>query len=350
MSEALHLPAVRRIARILDGMREPTAPLRTMLSADAPEPPLVPPAIDISLVDAAAITERVASGRLRRVRPRVYLPASDEGDVGYVEELMAEVRGVFERASGPFWFSHATAALLHGAWLYDVPQLVHLTHEFHPHVARAGEPMVRRHHTALRVRDRTSVRGIPATSIERTLVDCIRTLLPASALVVCDSLFRLGADPWTVSRLMTESKGKRGVIQARRILELCDPRSGSPGESAARMAAVDDGLPRPECQIEVATSEGKFFVDFGWEDVRVAVEFDGAVKYSGGAFDDPDQVRRLEAARQRALEAVGWIVVRVRWEELADPLALGLRIRLAYEDARYRRRAAGARSGALVLA
>jgi hypothetical protein len=38
-------------------------------------------------------------------------------------------------------------------------------------------------------------------------------------------------------------------------------------------------LTRPECQLEISTPVGTFFADLGWEDVRLAVEFDGEVKY-----------------------------------------------------------------------
>lgn len=87
---------------------------------------------------------------------------------------------------------------------------------------------MRRHVTTLRPQERTTVHGVPVTSPERTLVDCLRTLQPAGALVVADSLFRLGAEPAEVSRIMSASAGKRGMLQARRLLDLCDPRSGSP--------------------------------------------------------------------------------------------------------------------------
>ncbi|WP_139821024.1 DUF559 domain-containing protein [Krasilnikoviella flava] len=50
---------------------------------------------------------------------------------------------------------------------------------------------------------------------------------------------------------------------------------------------------------------GTYYVDLGWEGVRLAVEFDGAVKYD----DDPEAVRQTESARQEALEAAGWTVV-----------------------------------------
>lgn len=131
---------------------------------------------------------------------------------------------------------------------------------------------------------------------------------------------------------MSASRGKRGVVQAREILDLCDPRSGSPGETVTRLAASDVGLPRPECQLAVPTAGGTFYVDLGWEGVRLAVEFDGMVKYD----DDVERVVHDEEARQSALETAGWVVVRVRWEELGDLAALEQRLRHAYLAARRR--------------
>jgi hypothetical protein len=44
-----------------------------------------------------------------------------------------------------------------------------------------------------------------------------------------------------------------------------------------------------------------------------------------------------EASRQRALEAAGWIVLRVRWADFDDPVALEQRIREAYYVGKSRR-------------
>jgi hypothetical protein len=301
-----------------------------MLSADAEFPPLVPPAISRERLEEASLAERVQRGDLRLVRPGVYTPPWDDAGQPYRAAILSEVRGILERCTADLTFSHSTAALLHGAWTYRVPQLVHLTQRTNQHVRSDVESLVRRHHTNLAEHDRTTIDRTPVTTLARTLVDCIRTLSRTSALVTADSLFRLGADPWDVERIMSRSKGKRGIVQARQVLELCDPRSGSPGETVARLAAIDAGLPRPECQTEVATSHGPYFVDLGWEEVRVAVEFDGEVKYSGGEFGDPTEVRRAEAARQTALEAAGWTVLRVRWPDLDDSLALEAQVREAY--------------------
>lgn len=296
----------------------------------------MPRLLDLAHVEPRVRAARIADGTFAEHRRGLCMlvPSTDDA---YIDTVLAEARAVLAVSKGDLWFSHVTAALLYGAWVFNVPALVHVTHVFHPHIAEESEPMLRRHHTPLPGRDRAVLGGVPVTSIERTLVDCIRSLPPASALTVCDSLFRLGADPWTVSRIMTESRGKRGIVQARWILSVCDPRSASPGESVARYAALDDGLPRPACQLEVATPTGEFFLDLAWVDVRFALEFDGAVKYSGGEYGDPDEVRRAEARRQRALEKAGWIVLRVTWDDLADLVALGRRIRDAYRVAARRR-------------
>ncbi|MFF2453336.1 hypothetical protein [Isoptericola sp. NPDC058082] len=290
-------------------MNAPGSPLPTMLSADATHPPLVPDALELVPADD------------------VVVPPSHE------EAILALVREVADGTAAPLWFSHETAAMLHGAWTYRTPQLVHLTREGNPHVDGEGEPSVRRHHTPMPQQDRADVRGIPVTSLARTLVDCIRALPRDGALVACDSLFRRGADPAEVSRIVSASRGKRGVVQAREVLDLCDPRSGSPGETVTRLAASDVGLPRPECQLEVPTARGTFYVDLGWADVRLVVEFDGLVKYDDV---DVERVLRDEEARQSALEAAGWMVVRVRWEELDDLAALEQRLRRAYLVARRR--------------
>jgi len=333
MREAEHLPAIRRIESILRRMREPSSPLRTMLSADVDHPPDLPFALDVTRMDRSTLGNRLNRGVVVAIRPQVYIAAPDDGARAYDESLLAEVRGITDRARGPLWFSHSTAAQLHGAWTYRTPLQVHVTHPVSQHVERDDEAVVVRHHTPLQERDRTNVGGVPVTSLARTLVDCIRTLPRTSAVVACDSLFRLGAGPWDVARVMSESRGKRGIVQAREVLELCDPRSASPGESVLRLVAADAGLPRPECQAEVVTGAGTFFLDVALPDRRVAFEFDGEVKYGGGVYGDPDEVRRAEADRQLALERAGWIVVRVRWDDLDDPVALEQRLRKAYAEA-----------------
>ncbi|WP_277212062.1 type IV toxin-antitoxin system AbiEi family antitoxin [Isoptericola croceus] len=335
MTAELHVASIRRISEILATMRAPGSPLRSMLSADVTDPPRVPAPASIELADPAVVAAHVRNGLLRDIRGGVVPNMPDGQDESqHSGEILRVAADLVAHARGDFVLSHATAAHLHGAWTYATPALVHVTHEFHPHVARRAEPQVRRHHTRLRPSERTVVHGVPVTSPERTLVDCLRTLPAPGALVVADSLFRRGADPDEVSRIMSASRGKRGMLQARRLFDVCDPRSASPGETVARLVAIDGGLPRPECQMEVRTASATRFVDFGWPDVGLGVEFDGEIKYSGGEYGDPQDVSRNQQLRHDEIAATGVAIIRAGWRDLADPLTLGRRMTLTYYTAR----------------
>jgi hypothetical protein len=340
MTDDEHAAAIRRIDTILRTMDDPDSPLRTMLTAGI-EPPAPPALADVTRAAPEATAHRLAVGRLRILRGSLLDASPDDG---HEYRILQEVRALLATGQGAFCFSHSTAALLHGAWTYATPFAVHVTHQANPHVRRDREPDVRRHHTRLHPRELEVVNGIPVTSKERTLVDCLRTLQPASAIVVADSMFRLGADPAEVSRIMSASRGKRGMKQARRLLGICDPRSGAPGESVARLAAIDDGLPLPVCQMPVETRSGVKFVDFGWPEVGAGVEFDGEVKYLNGALGAQEEVRRREKRRHDDVVAAGCDLLRVGWDDLRDVVQLGFDIRTVYDGAL--RRGRGLRRGA----
>jgi len=178
-------------------------------------------------------------------------------------------------------------------------------------------------------RVRRGVYLAPVTTLERTVVDCARTLAPDQALVIADSALRGGADPALVSTILEESAGRRGVRRAREVVGLADARAESAGESVLRWIVHAAGLPAPEIGLRVPTRRGDSWLDLAWPGHRVALEFDGAVKYSGGEYGDP--TRRLfdEKLRQDALEEAGWLVLRVVWEDLLRPEVLAARIRSA---------------------
>ncbi len=242
---------------------------------------------------------------------------------------MVQAVALAERLTTDFWFSHSTAAVLHGLWTWRLAEEVHVTQLGNPSVRRRADPGVRRHWTPLPVTDRGEVDGLPVTSLERTIVDCARHLAPTAGIVVADSGLRAGADIGRVAAVLEAAAGGRGVRRARRVLAEADGRSESPGESAVRWIAVDGGLSRPEPNHVVSTWRGEYRLDLAWTEQRVAVEFDGAVKYSGGEFGDPQGRLLAEKARHDALVEAGWFVLRVTWGDLADPDLLVRRIRSA---------------------
>lgn len=246
------------------------------------------------------------------------------------------MRGVVNRLTTPFWFSHVNAALLWGCWTWRLAAEVHVTQLGHPKV-RSGDRVLRRHWTDLPVRDRCALDGLPVTGLERTVVDCLRVLRESQGIVIADSALRIGARTEVLETILEESAGKRGVVRARRVLAAADVRSESPGESLVRWFAVDAGLPALDLAVPVATWLGAFWLDLGWPDLRIGIEFDGAVKYSGGRYGEPGERLLAEKRRQDALAEAGWTIIRVTWADLSDPERLVARLRAARERARARR-------------
>jgi very-short-patch-repair endonuclease len=110
-----------------------------------------------------------------------------------------------------------------------------------------------------------------------------------------------------VELLAHRYSGRKGIERARRAMELFDAGAQSPKESWLRVVLIQAGLPRPQTQIPVLDEFGSAvaYLDMGWEDVKVAVEYDGEQHRTDRRQYIWD-VRRLEM-----LERLGWIVVRV---------------------------------------
>jgi very-short-patch-repair endonuclease len=91
------------------------------------------------------------------------------------------------------------------------------------------------------------------------------------------------------------------------VLDLIDEGAQSPKETWLRLLLIRDGFPRPQTQIPVLSPDGlrQYYLDMGWEDIKLAVEYDGdqhRVDPIQFAYD----IRRLED-----LHELGWFDVRV---------------------------------------
>ncbi|MFE6236351.1 hypothetical protein [Cellulosimicrobium sp. NPDC057862] len=291
----------------------------------------LPSVVRFSAERRVEIVAGVRRGTLVRVRQGVYAAPPDPAASlaqRRREAVVARSVALAGRLTTDYWFSHSTAAVLHGLWTWRLADEVHVTQLGNPSVRRT-DPGLRRHWTALPERDRCELDGLPVTSLERTIVDCARSLSPAAGIVVADSGLRAGADVRKVEAVLRAAVGGRGVRRARRVLAEADARSESPGESLVRWLVVDAGLPHPEPNLTVTTWRGTYRLDLAWMAHRVAVEFDGAVKYSGGEYGDPRGRLLAEKARHDALVEAGWLVLRVTWNDLAEPDVLLHRIRAA---------------------
>lgn len=306
---------------------EDPAPRQVMRSDEA-----LAPLVLAASNDPADLRAWRKAGVIQRVRRGAYVtPSPSQGPALDRRTLaLARIEAVAAQIRTPYWFSHESAALIWGGDVVGLSGRVHVTQAWSD--SSRGDRQLVRHVHDLPLASRTSHRGLPVTTLERTAIDCATSMPGRRALVVLDSLVRIGAETDAIAAGLRA--GHRGVRTARRVVERVDPRSESPGESLARWEILEQGLPTPDLQVEVRTSHGTYRLDLAWRQAKVALEFDGFVKYSG-TYGSAADVVFAEKKRQDALEAAGWLVVRITWDDLARPepwltrLAAALRTRAA---------------------
>ncbi|BBY05229.1 DUF559 domain-containing protein [Mycobacterium noviomagense] len=152
------------------------------------------------------------------------------------------------------------------------------------------------------------VASLPVTTAERTAFDIGRRGSVGAAVAHMDALVAAtGIDLSHVADLAGRHRGARGLRQLETVLELVDAGAQSPKETWLRLLLIRAGLPRPRTQIPVVSADGRqtYYLDMGWEDVMVAVEYDGE-HHRLDRWQYARDVRRSEE-----LERLGWIVIRV---------------------------------------
>jgi hypothetical protein len=213
------------------------------------------------------------------------------------------------------------AAALHGAkWIDDnVPvELIHAN-------PRAPHGVVTRRDVLLADEVQT-LAGRVVTTPERTAFDIGRRALPRNAVARLDALARAtGFKVDDVLAVAGRHRGARGLRQLETVLELVDPGAQSPRESYLRLLLIDAGLRRPHTQIPVFGVDGLpiAYLDMGWPDLMVAVEYDGD-HHRLDRHQYLKDIRRLEL-----LEQLGWLIVRVVAED--KPADIVRRVRCALE-------------------
>lgn len=155
-----------------------------------------------------------------------------------------------------------------------------------------------------------------------TAVEVARQRAPGRALAVLDAAARVGCEPGSLERAVDAQRGRRGIVEVRRLAPLVDRRSGSPMESETRLVLHDGHLPAPELQWPVMHGLGIFYLDLAWPARRFAVEYDGD-EFHG----TPDSVRR-DKARLALLADEGWRVLQITSDDVRrEPDVLVGRVR-----------------------
>ncbi len=285
--------------------------------------------------ETAELARLRRSGSIRSVRRGAYVmdPApTTETAAAHREQIEAAV-GLLTTSAV---VSHMSAAVLHGLPLWNSElRRVHLLRDR----ANGGhvDDLVHLHVMPLAPGDVTEIDGIAVTSLARTVCDLARSLSSFKAVPIGDAALARGLSPVELTDVLARCRGWRGVVRARRTVDFLDARSESPGESCSRVILHEQGLPKPDLQVEVYDDHGTFLArsDFGWIEHRTLGEYDGQDKY--GVLRRPDQTAQDvvldEKAREDRLRDHGWQIARWNWPVLRTPIELRKRIERAFARA-----------------
>ncbi len=270
---------------------------------DLPTVPLTRDQLGRLGVSKWQLGQLLGAGLLRRVLTDVYVRA-DQAD-------SLELRA---RAASLVLSPHAVLVDRTAAWLWDVdamrpgesasvPPLEVFVLSSHARIrrgeARGGE-------RDLRAEDIVTIEGMRVTTPLRTALDLACRLPRYEALATLDAFAR--AHGLTEQQLRLELarryRRRRGVIQARELVQLVTPLSESTGESFTRLAIHDEGLPAPVPQLWVYDGQVALWrLDLAYERFKVCVEYDGE------EFHSSDEDKEHDRRRRTWLREHGWWVI-----------------------------------------
>ena len=234
-----------------------------------------------------------------------------------------------------------SAARLNGLWRYRHSDAVEVVvKRGGNHLARLGRLV----ETSLLDPDHvTNIDGIPCTTLARTIFDLLgdpdhRPLRSDAArewhedrmMAVVNDAMRYRGLTVLVELAVLGSIGRRGRSGTALVRKIFGSLGADyvPDESqvetvfSALLRRTD--LPPPVKQWKVVDDEGLVgFVDFAWPQLKVVVEIDSS-------FHDGPLDQQADARRDRRLRALGYVVLRFRWDELVTrPDAVLRRLRRA---------------------
>ncbi len=254
-----------------------------------------------------AISVRASNGRLHPVHKGVY--AVGHANVTQDGCYLAAVKACGEGAA--LCLRSAGVLLNTITWEDRYPDVLVMGESAPQH------PRIRGHRTSyLPPEHVTTVRGIPVTTAERTLLD-LAGVLPEPRLrrAVRQAQYLKLTTIGSLVEVLHGPGPKRGRKKLARILA----RSAAPTQSELEDVVLDlilrSGFTHPLVNAPLYIAGRRIVPDFLWPEQRLVIEADGP------HHDDPLE-RAADRERQRILEAHGYRVIRVTWEQaIAHPAA-----------------------------
>ncbi len=245
-----------------------------------------------------AIEHRVATGWLHRVHRGVFAVGNP-----VLQPLGAETAALLNAGEDAL-LSHESAAAVWG--LTPSPAVVAITMIGRKARSRPG---VRVHEVgALDIRDVQVHQGFPVTSPARTLIDCAGRG-PVDRLLNEARVLRLVSDA-AITAAMARCPGRKGIAALRALLgdryEQGYSRSGAERRLRRLVRAAE--LQPPAFNAYVLGFE----VDAVWAAEKLIVEVDGYGAHGHRAAFERDR------AKDQALIAAGYVVVRFTWNQLTQ--------------------------------
>lgn len=284
----------------------------------------------IERIPGVVLDGHIGRGNLIRVFPHVYrMRESPADDATALRAALLHV--------GPLGaLSHTTALAVWG--LRPLERPFHATVD--QSVKRAGSAALTVHRR-LRFDPRSAQcierRGLLVTVLPRTLIDSWPLLPPTERRPLVLDVARQGL---TTGGLLADALDERPNVAGHRALrqtiELVDDGCQSELEALGVLNVFRHAsLPRSVGQYRVALANGTVKLDRAWPEVKLAVELDGARHHTS-----PDD-RQRDLARDAALAAIGWVVLRFTFADVRhNPDAVRARVGEVY-----RMRAAQLRAG-----
>ncbi|ALR10548.1 hypothetical protein BST43_17085 [Mycobacteroides saopaulense] len=269
-------------------------------------------------------SEAVRAGHVTRYQLRrdyvpwhkdVYIPRG----MAITPHLRAEAAWLRSRRRGVL--AGFSAAALHGARWVDPGLPAEIID-----ANRRREPGVRGRALSVAAEEVCVIRGMQVTTAARTAFDLSCDHPLSKAVPALDALARATdlsiAD---IRQVLERHPGRRGIRTAWAAIDLMDAGAQSPKETWLRLVLVRAGLPRPQTQIVVHNGDHVplAYIDMGWEDVMVGVEYDGDQHRSDRRQYVKD-IKRLEL-----LASLGWLIVRVVAEDHPDDVVRRVKEALA---------------------
>ncbi|MGY1639774.1 DUF559 domain-containing protein [Geodermatophilus sp. SYSU D00703] len=267
-------------------------------------------------VPVAALDNEVRRRRIVRVFPHVYRSARHRES----DDLV--LRAALRHAGPGAALSHTTALAVWGLSALQRP--LHMTVD--ESVRRAGAPDLivhRRLHFRAEPPQCDVRHGLLITDVPRAVVDAWPLLQPEQRRPLLLEAIRRRM---TTVPLLRDAAADRPNLGGHRLLtqaiDLADDGCKSELEALGVLNVFIHGsLPRSVGQYRIALPTGGIRLDRAWPEVKLAVELDGARHHTS-----PED-RRKDLARDAALAALGWVVLRFTYADVRrDPEAVRRRV------------------------